>query len=155
FTALPAYASSPTAPGYKPLRQPDGRPSLEGTWTNASLTSLQRPERFKQLVIPPSEIEAITNANPQVVRQRTDDASEDKAGNTALDGNDLRGGRGYNAFWIDPGMSYAQVRGEYRTSFIIAPPNGQIPVRPRADSEGVRGSRTEARNNFDGPETRP
>ena len=70
---------------------PDGRPSLEGTWTNASLTSLQRPERFTQLVIPPSEIEAATNSHPQVVRQRTDDASTDQVGNTALDGNDLVG----------------------------------------------------------------
>jgi hypothetical protein len=160
FKALPAllalcvaglgHASSPTAPGYQPPRQPDGRPSLEGTWTNATLTSLQRPERFKQLVIPPSEIDALTNSNPQVVRQRTDDASEDKAGNTALDGNDLKSGRGYNAFWIDPGMTYAKVRGEYRTSFIIDPPNGQIPLR-----EDARAARGEGRNNFDGPEARP
>jgi hypothetical protein len=144
------HASSPTAPGYEPPRLADGRPSLEGTWTNASLTSLQRPERFKQLVIAPSEIEAITNAHPQVVRQRTDDASDDKTGNTALDGNDLRSGRGYNAFWIDPGMTYAKVRGEYRTSFIVDPPNGQIPIR-----QDVRAVRGDPRNSFDGPEARP
>ena len=147
---LSASAASPTAPGYQPPRQADGRPSLEGTWTNATLTSLQRPARFKQLVIPPSEIEAITNAHPQVVRQRTDDASEEQAGNTALDGNDLKSGRGYNAFWIDPGMTYAKVKGEYRTSFIVDPADGQIPVR-----EAARGARGEGRNNFDGPETRP
>jgi hypothetical protein len=143
------HASSPTAPGYKPPRLPDGRPSLEGTWTNASLTSLQRPERFVQLVIPPSEIEALINSHPQVVRQRTDDASTGNDSNTALDGSDLRGGRGYNAFWIDPGMTYAKVKGEYRTSFIIDPPDGQIPRRQDVAARG------DARNNFDGPEARP
>jgi hypothetical protein len=101
-------------------------------------------------VIPPSEIEAATNSHPQVVRQRTDDASTDQVGNTALDGNDLRNGRGYNAFWIDPGMSYAKVKGEYRTSFIIDPPNGQIPRR-----QDVRAERSDTRSSFDGPEARP
>jgi len=150
LAAAGAYASSPTAPGYQPPRQSDGRPSLEGTWTNATLTSLQRPARYQQLVIPPNEIEAATNSHPQVVRQRTDDASAEQSANTALDGNDLRSGRGYNAFWIDPGMSYASVKGEYRTSFIVDPPDGQIPLRAE-----VRNARGEGRNSFDGPEARP
>jgi hypothetical protein len=55
-------------------------------------------------------------------------------------------GRGYNAFWIDPGSSYANVKGTWRTSWIVDPPNGQVPmkrgvsaangVRPRASAPG-------------------
>ena len=98
------------------LRDP---PSFEGTWTNATITSLQRPERYKSLVIAASEVAAQTASHPQVVRQRTDDELDDSK---PLNGSDLKDGRGYNAFWIDPGTTFARVRGEYRTSWIVDPP---------------------------------
>ncbi len=122
-------------------------PSLEGTWTNATLTSLQRPARYTSLIIPASEVAAQTAAHPQVVRQRTDDQLDESK---PLNGSDLKDGRGYNAFWIDPGMTFARVKGEYRTSWIVHPPDGQIPF-----SEGVRERLDAGRGNFDGPEARP
>jgi hypothetical protein len=67
-----------------------------------------------------------------------------------LNGSDLRSGRGYNAFWIDPGTKFARVKGEYRTSWIVDPADGQIPYLP-----GVRERLDESRANFDGPEARP
>ena len=36
--ALPAFAQ----PEYAPPRTPDGRPDLQGTWTNSSITTLER-----------------------------------------------------------------------------------------------------------------
>jgi hypothetical protein len=137
---------------YKPPRLADGKPSLEGAWTNATLTPLQRPRKFKTLVIPDSEVEALTNSNPQVVRQRTDDA-QDK--NSKLDGSDLQGGRGYNAFWIDPGMTYNNVKGEYRTSWIIYPENGLIPFKDGTQRGRGEGGAVPRGGNFDGPEARP
>ena len=122
-------------------------PSFEGTWTNATITSLQRPARYTSLVIPASEVATQTASHPQVVRQRTDDELDESK---PLNGSDLKDGRGYNAFWIDPGMTFARVKGEYRTSWIIDPPDGQIPFR-----EGARESLDAARGNFDGPEARP
>jgi hypothetical protein len=130
-----------------PPRTPEGAPSLEGVWTNASLTTLQRASRYNGLVLAPSEVEAAANSHPQVVRQRTDDEQSER---TVFDGADLRGGRGYNAFWIDPGMSFNVVRGEHRTSWIVDPRDGQIPYR----DESVRAA-AERRAGFDGPETRP
>ena len=132
---------------YHPPRAPDGHPSFEGNWTNATITSLQRPARYTSLVIPPGEVAAQTASHPQVVRQRTDDELDESK---PLNGSDLKGGRGYNAFWIDPGTTFARVRGEYRTSWIVDPADGQIPFR-----EGVREREDEARANFDGPEARP
>jgi hypothetical protein len=133
--------------GYRAPRTLDGHPSFEGTWTNATITSLQRPARYTSLVIPPGEIAAQTAAHPQVVRQRTDDDLDES---TPLNGSDLKGGRGYNAFWIDPGTRFARVKGQYRTSWIVDPADGQIPFR-----DGVRERLDEARGNFDGPEARP
>ena len=145
-------ASAEQKSAYKPPRLPDGKPSFEGAWTNATLTSLQRPSRFKDLVIPAGEVEAATNSHPQVVRQRTDDATEERPANTNLDGKDLQGGRGYNAFWIDPGMTYNTVRGEARSSFIVDPPNGQIPFKEQGRPQRGGGARP---GSFDGPEARP
>jgi hypothetical protein len=125
----------------------DDPPSFEGTWTNATLTSLQRPDRYPSLVIAASEVAAQTASHPQVVRQRTDDELDESK---PLNGSDLKEGRGYNAFWIDPGMTFARVKGEYRTSWIVDPPDGQIPFRA-----GVRERLDGARGNFDGPEARP
>jgi len=158
---LPAHADSKSL--YKPPRTADGKPSLEGNWTNATITSLERPARFKDLVIPDSEIEKVTNEHPQVVRQRNDDKMDK---NTKFDGKDLAGGRGYNAFWIDPGMTYNRIDGTYRSSFIVEPSNGQIPFKNRSaaaariedDEESEANAAPAARaprGNFDGPEGRP
>jgi hypothetical protein len=125
----------------------DGRPSFEGNWTNATITSLQRPERYKTLTIPADQVAAQTAAHPQVVRQQDDDNLDSSK---PLTGADLRGGRGYNAFWIDPGTRFARVKGEYRTSWIVDPEDGQIPYK-----EGLRPRMEEGRSNFDGPESRP
>lgn len=158
MASLLAIAANAATPKYQPPRLADGKPSLEGAWTNATLTPLQRSSKFKSLVIPDSEIEAATNSHPQVVRQLTDDKQDEK---TKLDGNDLRSGRGYNAFWIDPGMTYNSVKGEYRTSWVIYPENGMIPFKDGAGSRRLAAQSNpeaaEARStgSFDGPESRP
>ncbi|MBC7982998.1 MAG: hypothetical protein H7Y02_03995 [Candidatus Obscuribacterales bacterium] len=141
---------------YNPPRMSNGKPSLEGAWTNATITPLQRPARYKNLALAPDEVEAATNEHPQVVRQKDDDKQDEK---TVLTGADLGRGRGYNAFWIDPGMTFTNVKGEYRTSFVVDPPDGQIPFK--SDARGSRreareeGEAREVRGGFDGPEARP
>jgi hypothetical protein len=144
--SAPAGAEGP-ATSYRPPRTLDGHPSFEGTWTNATITSLQRPPRYTALVIPPGEVAAQTASHPQVVRQQTDDELDESK---PLNGSDLKGGRGYNAFWIDPGTTFARVKGEYRTSWIVDPADGQIPYQ-----DAARTRMDEARANFDGPEARP
>ena len=137
------------ADNYEPPRTPSGKPDLQGVWTNASITTLQRVGRYDGLVIDPAELAEVTANHPQNVRQATDDHLE--AGEL-LDGSDLAMGRGYNAFWIDPGSSFGLVKGEYRTSWIVEPADGRIPY----SEEGQR-LRREFRAAFssnDGPEGR-
>jgi hypothetical protein len=157
------FLAAPTihaAGKYQPPRTGDGKPSFEGVWTNATLTPLQRQARFKSVVLDPSEVEKETNEHPQVVRQRNDDQQDET---TVFNGSDLSRGRGYNAFWIDPGMAFNRVRGEYRTSFIVDPPDGQIPFKNSArdlrgaarGESGESGGASARPGAFDGPEARP
>jgi len=43
---------SSAAPGYKAPRTPDGKPDLQGVWTNASVTNLQRTGQNTELIVP-------------------------------------------------------------------------------------------------------
>lgn len=137
------------AENYEPPRTESGHPDLQGYWTNASLTQLQRNERYSELVIPPSLIEEYTSSHHQNVRQATDDGLVQ---GELLDGSDLGRGRGYNAFWVDPGTRYGVVKGEARTSWIVSPANGRIPF---SDAGKQRRSEGYARfSGNDGPEGR-
>jgi len=143
----PLLAQAPT--DYEPPRTSEGRPDFQGTWSNASITTLQRNPRYDYLVIPDEELASVTAAHPQNVRQATDDNLQP---GELLDGSDLQMGRGYNAFWIDPGQQFGLVRGEYRTSWIIDPPDGRVPYSEQGQ-ELRRQYRAQWVNN-DGPEGR-
>jgi len=111
---------------YAPPRTASGKPNLQGFWTNASLTTMQRSDNYKDigLVIPADRLQELTTNHHQNVRQATDD---NQVAGQLPDGKDLGRGRGYNAFWVDPGSKFGVVRGEVRTSWITYPENGRIP----------------------------
>lgn len=134
---------------YVPPRASDGRPDLQGVWTNASLTTLERAAQYTSLVIPAADVVRVTHEHPQTIRQRTDDNLSATKG--PLDGSDLKSGRGYNAFWTDPGSHFGVVNGQHRTSWIVEPPSGRIPHTERARVLIA----ALPRDNFDGPEMRP
>jgi hypothetical protein len=133
---------------YIPPRLSDGKPNLQGVWTNASITTLERSSRYKELVIPRDQVAAATASHPQVVRLNTDDADDRDTQN--LTGADLARGRGYNSFWIDPGNEFGLVKGERRTSWIVDPPNGRVPFSVAGRKMAEEFARQA--DNFDGPE---
>lgn len=137
------------AQDYAPPRTEFGKPDLQGYWTNASLTQMQRSENYSGLVIPPSEIEDFTRNHHQNVRQATDDGLVQ---GELLDGSDLGKGRGYNAFWVDPGTRFGIVKGEARTSWITEPENGRIPFSDAGSR--LRRENYAAFSGNDGPEGR-
>ena len=111
---------------YEPPRTPSGHPDFQGYWTNASLTTLQRAANYEELglVIPDDQLADVTANNHQNVRQATDD---NQVQGQLPDGSDLARGRGYNAFWVDPGSRFGVIDGQARTSWITYPENGRIP----------------------------
>ena len=98
------------------------RPNLQGIWTNASLTSLQRPEGVENLIVTPERARAIAAVTPIAGIEGGLDEG-DGVNDTPEAGADDFGTRAYNNFWVSPGSNLALVKGEFRTSYIVDPPS--------------------------------
>ena len=134
-------------PAYAPPRTSFGDPDLQGLWTNASLTSLERPATLGKPVVTPDEAAAIERAAQ--VRMANDGRAGTPGPTSAPATAPFRG---YNTCWTDPGVKLGVVRGEIRSSWIVDPPNGRIPY----SSEGLRAMRAAVSvRSMDGPENRP
>ncbi|MDO9476814.1 MAG: hypothetical protein Q7L07_08875 [Pseudohongiella sp.] len=142
------------------VAQSTQRPDLNGLWTNASLTNLQRPQGVDKLVVTPEEA-ALIVANTSVagLPLAEVDAPETTVPGTAPPAGSFDFGlRGYNDFWIDPGSNLAMVKGEFRSSYLIDPPTGRV---PRLETPLVQVNRNfgaryvTGQGNADGPEALP
>ncbi|HEY3949699.1 hypothetical protein [Phenylobacterium sp.] len=87
-------------------------PDLQGIWTNASYTDLERPPQFKSLVISPEEA---AKAEAMFARIGSFDPKD----------VDPLGQKDSETWEIGHGL--ARVRGEIRTSWIVDPPDGRLP----------------------------
>ena len=146
-----AYSAA-VSQNYEPPRTSAGKPDLQGYWTNASITTMQRSRDLSDagLIIPDEEVARLTASNHQNVRQATDD---NQVQGELPDGTDLARGRGYNAFWVDPGTQFGNVLGEFRTSWITYPENGRIPYSEQGNQE--RREAYEKFSGYGGPEGAP
>ena len=124
-------AANPTAGLYKAPLNNYGQPDLEGTWTNATLTVLERPKEYgTRKGLTAEEVAKIEGSSAQLIA--ADNAPRDpKVKTTDLPhecGLGFSGaGCGYNAAWIDPGTTVMRVNGEPRSSFITDPADGRLP----------------------------
>ncbi|THD51094.1 hypothetical protein [Phenylobacterium sp.] len=138
-----SIAAQPAATPYHAPRAVDGQPDLQGTWTNATLTPLERPVAMgDRRAMSPEEVQGIEGKRAEVIRE----SSAPTAATVDLDklpcyaANTVDSGAtvdcGYNAFWVDHGDAVMRVNGEPRTSMITFPANGRMPPRlPRKSSD--------------------
>ncbi len=134
--AATLLAGAAAAETYKTPRNGFGQPDLAGTWTNASVTQLERPAQFKSLTLTEAEAKGLEKGYSQAV---SEDAkpSDPKAGAPSAAGDP----GGYNTFWIDPGTKVGRIKGEYRSSWLTDPADGKLPY----SAEGRRLFLTELR----------
>jgi hypothetical protein len=92
-------------------RSSNARPDLQGTWSFATVTPLQRPKEYAdRAVLTPEEA-------AKLEQQAVDNEFVDRPPPPGNPG-------AYNRFWIDAGT---KVVGTRRTSLIIDPPDGRLP----------------------------
>src|SRR5437899_1099425 len=91
-------------------RTPDGHPDLQGTWSFATITPLERPSDL---------------AGKQFLTEEEAAILEERAAQSRVDRAPTAGNTGtYNQFWADRGT---KVDGSKRTSLIVDPPDGRVP----------------------------
>lgn len=128
---------------WTPPRTPDGHPDLQGIWSNAIITPLERPAEFAGKPVL-SEQEAA--AYEKQILQRNDVDRRDAVGTEA----DVA--RAYNESWYDRGSTVVKTR---RTSLIVDPPDGRIPpLTPEAQRRAAERAEARRLHPADGPEDR-
>ncbi len=133
-------------------RTPDGRPDLQGTWTNQSLTPIQRGRNQESLVYTPEQVAQIEQGYVDRFIRGSQPSDPDRPAPPTGQGVGT-----YNNIYFETGNRVSVVNGEPRTSLITVPSNGRIPgLTPEAQAR--RAERRESRSQFaqyDHPEMRP
>src|SRR5262245_61078531 len=88
---------------------------LQGIWTNATITPFERPAEL-------ADKEFYTEQETKELEARAAENRIDRPPQPGDVGN-------YNQFWFDSGTKAIKTR---RTSLVVEPKNGRVPVKPEA-----------------------
>ena len=140
-TAAQTIASkqSKTPQPWTAPRTADGRPDLQGIWSNAALTPFERPKELEG-----KEFFTETEA-AEFARAAVDRANRDRRGATPRE--DVEGS--YNEAWIDRGT---KTFSNLRTSIIVDPANGRVPPLTSEAREAAAARAAVQQRRPEGPE---
>ncbi len=153
-------------------RTPEGKPDLQGNWTNETQTPFER--LGKQGLTLTEEQAAALEKRARDVEEFRDRPSDPNASLPAKGGEEVlsppgekifperlaeaAGGAvgGYNGFWLDPGNKVIRIDGVARSSILVDPPDGRVPALTSAGKQRMAERMALARKfgEFDGPEVR-
>lgn len=110
-------------------RLADGHPDLQGIWTNATLTPLERAPQFasKPTLTKEEATQAENQAKGLYQDVRSNNAEQDRD-------------HAYNSLFFDRGQNFAVVDGQVRSSLVVDPPDGRIPRVAGGGRGGRRGA---------------
>jgi hypothetical protein len=152
-----AAAQTGVAAGPVP-RTADGHPDMDGTWTNVTITPLERPKELagKEFFTP---AEALAYEKETRTKRNRDQRQRGTVADVT---------NAYNDFWWDSGTKVVKT---LRTSMIIDPPDGRLPawtperrkqlqarvdaVKARCAKPGCEEENSGLLGPADGPEDRP
>jgi hypothetical protein len=136
---LMAVAAPASAQTWTPPRAPDGHPDLQGFWTNATITPMERPREL-------GAKEFYTADEAAEVRKKTlVPAPTAQRGGTEAHYE-------FTQFGLD--RTQAPVAFSLRTSLIVGPDGRVPPLTPEAQRRNADRAAALKGHEFDGPETR-
>jgi hypothetical protein len=136
-------AAAPPAGAYTAPRGQDGKPDLQGVWTNNAATPVERPKVIaEKATLTDAELRAVQKRAAALFNGDGDAGFGDSVFTAALSDKSsfvsTDGETGdYNHFWV------ADRWFDHRTSLVIDPPDGRIPAytpdaQKRADAQAER-----------------
>jgi hypothetical protein len=145
--AFVLVAGAVEAREYRAPRNRAGQPDFQGIWTNSAITWLARPPMIKGLVPTPAEHATYLKMFMGYVGPliSTDPIDPGKPAPPVVKQVD-------NADYIEMKLDLATVGGQVRSSWLVEPADGQLPLTEagkKLTAEKTRGNR------YDGPESRP
>jgi hypothetical protein len=166
FATLPltAQVASTAAAKSDPPRMPDGHPDLQGTYDLATMTPLERwpgdppfltKERAEALQRAEAERRAKSAGGDESLSPDRPpppvggDTSTPKSFFEALE---KRGGGavgGYDRFWLNQGSAYTVVGGQIRTSIVVDPPDGRLPLENEVARKRLATARASPSSTFE------
>jgi hypothetical protein len=110
LAAAQAPKAAAAAKKWTPPRTPWGDPDLQGIWSNATITPIERPKELGEKAF-------LTDVQAADL--------EEREAQSRVDSPPKKGDPGtYNQFWFERGT---KVVGTKRTSLIVDPPDGRLP----------------------------
>jgi hypothetical protein len=121
--------------GYKVPRTAAGQPDIQGDWSIASLTTLERPAALPTLVVSEAQAKAF-----EATQDGTPNIPDDVTGQKQSE-------------WWDRGAALGRLNGQIRSSWLIDPADGRLPYSP-AGAKALQAAQAANLRDFDNPESR-
>jgi len=154
-STVAGQSARPPKPSAVP-RTPDGKPDLQGNWSNNSVTPLQRPEAWKnKTTLTDAELENLKKLVAQVTEDGGDAQFGDQIVENALAGiknpeSSDSGTGNYNHFWL-----VERTVEDRRTALLTDPPDGRLPAMTKeATDRQTAAAQTRRGRRLDNPEER-
>jgi hypothetical protein len=148
-----AASSAEAADRYRAPRTSFGAPSLEGDWTNATFTGLQRPKDFKGLSATPAEAAAFIQKRRNFLAGVEEPKKPDAAKPSEPKKEETPDVGDAQSEWYETDFGLLDFHGQLRTSIIIDPADGRLPYNATGKKMAEAAEHTDE-HDFSNPEVR-
>jgi hypothetical protein len=150
MAVVPAQTPAAKSKNWTVPRTPDGKPDLQGVWTNATITPMERPKDLAgKATLTDAEATAYEKANNEELLKQ-----DGQSDGPLIAAAGSSGTGGYNVLFVDRGTELARVDGVKRTSLIVDPADGRVPPMTAEARERI-GAAMRGFNNYDSVKARP